>query len=189
MFARWYGKSDLANNDSFWGDCLEHYVDKTVVLPYDDAPQIRQTILDSLSCPPGECGDCCRYDRVAITRDEYRIISENIRHRILIETNGDGKMYLKSTGGCQFLKNNTCTIYKLRPAVCRAFPILSPRKTVSDNGREFEQLQLRLRCKPALNAVRSMISKVCSGGKLMLLPDLSVIPTYEYAGSILNQKG
>jgi Fe-S-cluster containining protein len=188
MFAKWYGTHDLAGNNSFWEDCMKYYIDKTVVLPYDDTPEQRESISRSLQCPAGECGECCRYDRVAITESEYKLISENVRQRILVETDRDGKMYLKSAGGCQFLKNDACTIYNFRPTVCRAFPIISPRKTASEDGGEFEQLQLKIKCKPSLDAIRSLVNKVCSGGKLMLLPDLSIIPTFEYAGTILNQK-
>jgi Fe-S-cluster containining protein len=186
MFARWHGTTDLVHNEAFWKDCLETYKDKTVTLPYDDTPEQREHISQVLRCPPGACGECCRYDRVAVTPEELKLISANVRQRVNTENDAAGNLCLKSAGGCQFLKDNVCTIYSYRPAVCRGFPILAPRQTVSPDGKVFNQLQMRLKCPPALEAIKEYLSRACSGGKLMILPDLSIIPTCENTAEMLN---
>jgi len=187
MFAKWHGVADLVHSEAFWQSCLENYIGKSVTLPYDDTLEERQTVTSMVDCPPGTCGQCCRYyDRIAITPEEYKLISSNVRSRINIDTDG-GQLYLLPGGCCQFLKDNACTIYDFRPAVCRAFPILAPRETVSPDGTVFRQLQMRLQCPPALSVIRTLLSRACSGGKLMILPDLSIIPTYENAKEALGQ--
>jgi len=187
MFAQWHGTADLVHSDAFWNSCLENYIGKTVTLPYDDTPEERQIVTTMVYCPPGTCGQCCRYyDRIAITSEEYKLISANVRSRINIDVDGD-KLFLRPGGCCQFLKDNACTIYDFRPAVCRAFPILSPRETVSPDGTVFQQLQMRLQCFPALSAIKTLLIRACSGGKLMILPDLSIIPTHENTKAIFGQ--
>ncbi len=52
MFAKWYGTTDLVNNEAFWQDCLEIYTDKTVTLPFDDTTSQRQLISEMVKCPP-----------------------------------------------------------------------------------------------------------------------------------------
>jgi Fe-S-cluster containining protein len=189
MFARWHGTRNLVHNEAFWQDCLATYKDKTVTLPYDDTPEERMHVTQTLACPPGECGECCRYDRVAITPEEYRLLSANVRQRVNTEKDAEGKIYLKSAGGCQFLNDNTCTVYDYRPMVCRSFPVLAPRQTVSADGTVFNQLQIRLKCAPALKAVREYLTRACSGGRLMILPDLSVIPTCDNAAGAFPAGG
>ncbi|MCL2150243.1 MAG: YkgJ family cysteine cluster protein [Dehalococcoidia bacterium] len=187
MFAKWHDATDLVHNEAFWHDCLENYIGKSVVIPYDDTPAERLAITARVDCPPGTCGQCCRYyDRIAITPEEYKLISAKVRSRINIDADGS-KLFLRPGGGCQFLKENACTIYEFRPAVCRAFPILAPRETMSPDGTIFRQLQMRLQCPPALSVIRAMLSRACSSGKLMMLPDLSIIPTYDNAKATLDQ--
>ena len=178
MFAKWHGVTDLVHNESFWDDCLKTYIGKSVVLPYDDDPSERRKVSMLVHCPPGVCGQCCRYyDRIAITSGEYKTISSATGKRVNIDVEGE-QFFLRIGDCCQFLKDNACTIYDIRPAVCRAFPILGPRETVSPDGTIFKQLQIRLQCPPSLSAIRTTLSQACSGGKLMILPDLSLIPTY-----------
>jgi len=187
MFAQWHGTPDLVHNEAFWHSCLKNYIGKCVTLPYDDTPEERLAVTVMIDCPPGTCGQCCRvYDRTAITTEEYKCISANVRTRIYIDTEGD-KLFLRHNGCCQFLKDNKCTIYDIRPAVCRAFPILAPRETVSTDGIVFRQLQMRLLCQPALSSIKAMLSRACSNGKLMILPDLSIIPTLENTGVAFDQ--
>lgn len=187
MFAKWHGIIDLAHNEAFWDDCLERYIGKSVTLPYDDTPDERRMAAEMIHCPPSVCGECCRYyDRIAITPDEYKLISSNVRGRINIDVDGD-RLYLNLGNGCQFLEDNACTIYDFRPAVCRAFPILDPRETVSPDGTVFRQLQIRLQCPPALSAIKAILKRACSDSNLMLLPDLSIIPTYDSAKAVLGQ--
>ena len=186
MFAKWHGVVDLVHNEAFWDDCLATYIGKSITLPYDDTPEERLSVNATVDCPPGTCGQCCRYDdRVAITSEEYRAISSNTKSRLNIDTE-DGQLYLRLDGDCQFLKDNACTIYDFRPTVCRTFPVLSPRETISPDGTIFRQLQIRLQCPSALSAIKTLLSRACSSGKLMILPDLSIIPTHENTGATLS---
>jgi Fe-S-cluster containining protein len=179
MFAKWYSTPELHNNTEFWRDCMAAYLDKSVTLPLCDEPPEREAILKLVTCPPGFCGACCRYDRVAITQKEYELLLTNAHQPINVLSDGDANLFLDSSNGCQFLKNNICTIYSIRPSVCRAFPIIAAKNTVAEDGTHLKQIQIRLKCPAALEAVKSVFTRVCSTGKLMLLPDLSIIPVYE----------
>ena len=186
MFAKWFATPGLANNREFWQDCEKAYVDKSVTLPMYDEPAERQAVLSLVKCPPGECGACCRYDRVAISREDYTRLAAYSSQPPDILTDESGQIYLRTAGGCQYLKCNTCTAYVVRPAVCAAFPIIVPRQTVSMEGDQRTQLQIKLKCPAAVEAVRSIFSKVCSTGKVIVLPDLSLVPAYEDGKGVLG---
>jgi Fe-S-cluster containining protein len=186
MFAKWYSTPDLVHNQAFWADCLAAYVDKSVTLPMYDEPAERAAVLKLVECPPGKCGACCRYDRVAINREDYARLSAFVNRPVDVLTDGSGKMYLPSAGGCQFLRNNACTVYAVRPAVCAAFPIIQPKDAVSSEGTSLKQLQIKIKCGPALEAVKTIFTRVCASGKLLVLPDLSLIPAYENGKGVLG---
>jgi Fe-S-cluster containining protein len=186
MFAKWYSTPDLVNNREFWRDCMLAYLDKSVTLPVCDEPAEREAILKLVKCPPGECGACCRYDKVAITPKEYEALAANTHYEINVLSDDKGDLFLDSSDGCQFLKNNICVAYSFRPAVCRSFPIVTPKDAVAMDGTQLKQIQIRLKCPAALEAVRAVFTRVCSTGKLMLLPDLSLIPVYEGGKGVLG---
>ena len=186
MFAKWYSTSALVDNNEFWRDCMTAYLEKSITLPMYDEPAEREAILKLVKCPPGECGACCRYDRVAITQKEYEVLMAKTQQKTNILSDNEGNLFLDSTNGCQFLKNNICVIYSLRPTVCRSFPIVTPKDAVAADGTQLKQIQIRLKCPAALEAVRTVFTRVCSTGKLMLLPDLSLIPVYEDGKGILG---
>lgn len=187
MFAKWYGTPGLVNNRDFWSDCLAAYLDKSVTLPMCDEPAEREALLALVKCPPGECGDCCRYDKVAITQKEYEALKANTQQTIRVLSDDKGNLFLDSRNGCQFLKNNICVIYSFRPAVCRSFPIVTPKVVVDTDGTQIKQIQMRIKCPAALEALRTVFTRVCSTGKLMLLPDLSLIPVYENGNGVLGR--
>jgi Fe-S-cluster containining protein len=71
-------------------------------------------------------------------------------------------------GRCPYLKeDNSCSIYAFRPETCFTFPI--------QKGREGEQLNIRLKCQPALELIRKVITDTVKDGGKLLLPDLTVI--------------
>jgi Fe-S-cluster containining protein len=186
MFAKWYGTTELVNNPEFWRDCMSAYLEKSVTLPIFDEPGEREALLKLVNCPPGACGDCCRYDKVAVTREEYNALLSNTRQPINVISDNEGNLFLDSSNGCQFLKNNTCVIYTFRPSVCRSFPIVTPKDAVDMDGKQLKQIQVRIKCPAALEAVRKIFTGVCSTGKLMLLPDLSLIPAYDGGKGVLG---
>jgi Fe-S-cluster containining protein len=187
MFAKWYGTPDLFKLPEFWGDCMRAYMDKSVTLPMYDEPAEREAVLDLVKCPPGECGDCCRYDKVALTQEEYETLVARTDARLDLITDANGNLFIDSSGGCPFLKDNICSIYAFRPSVCRSFPIVTPKEAVDADGALLKQIQVRIKCPAALEAVKTIFTRVCSSGKLMLLPDLSLIPVYDGGNGVLGK--
>jgi Fe-S-cluster containining protein len=186
MFAKWYATPDLVNSREFWRDCMAAYLDKSVTLPMYDEPAEREAVLKLVKCPPGACGACCRYDKVAITQTEYETLVSHARETVNVLTDESGDLFLDSHSGCQFLKNNICMAYAFRPAVCRAFPIVNPKDTVDADGTQLKQIQMRIKCTAALEAVREVFVRVCATGKLLVLPDLTLIPAYEDGKGVLG---
>jgi Fe-S-cluster containining protein len=187
MFAKWHAVTDLVNNGEFWNDCSSAYLDKCVTLPMCDEPAEREAVLKLVKCPPGQCGACCGYDKVAITQNECDALVKNMNQKINFLSDEKGNLFLDCRNGCQFLKNNICVAYAFRPAVCRAFPIVAPKDTVDQDGARLKQIQIRLKCPAAVDVVRTVFTKVCSTGKLMVLPDLSLIPEYENGKGVLGR--
>ncbi len=179
MFAKWHATRDLVNNREFWNDCVSAYLDKCVTLPMYDEPAEREAVLKLVRCPPGQCGACCAYEKVAVTLAEYDTLVKNTNQAVSSFSDNNGNIFLDCNNGCQFLKSNICTVYSFRPSVCRAFPIVEPKEAVNQDGARLKQIQVRLKCAAAVEAVRAVFIKVCSTGKVMLLPDLSLIPEYE----------
>jgi Fe-S-cluster containining protein len=187
MFAKWYGVPDLVHNDGFWRDCMSAYLYKSVILPVYDEPAEHEAVLNMVQCPPGACGSCCRhYEKIAMTQDEYIRLSSLNRGAVRTINDEKGQLYLDLHDGCQFLSNNICTVYAQRPGVCRSFPILSPRNAVTPDGQPCKQMQMRLECSAALEAIRKIFVQACNSGNVMLLPDLSLIPVYNNGNGILG---
>jgi Fe-S-cluster containining protein len=186
MFAKWHATANLADNAEFWQDCLAAYVDKAVTLPMYDQPAERESVLKLVRCPPGECGACCRYDRVALTRQERIALEAASRQTVNTSADEAGNMYMTTGGGCRFLKNNACTVYPQRPAVCAAFPVITARDAVTMDGTSLKQIRVKLKCPAALEVVKTIMTGVCAGGKVVLLPDLSLVPAYENGKGVLG---
>ncbi len=184
MLTRWYGTPDLVHNETFWEDCLKTYEGKVVTLPYDDTPEQRRELAPQLNCQPEECGACPQGEDIPITPDDYKRMSGNIRKHVNWKIDICGGRHLDVAGGCQFLENGACAVKDIRPAFCNSYPIVEPRVTISPEGTVFKQLQIKISCRHALEVVKLLMCRACAGGKLMLLPDLSIIPTYEQAGAM-----
>jgi Fe-S-cluster containining protein len=182
MMSRWWGSANLADNEEFWRDCSVYYHEKTVVLPLCHEPAQCDMVTRLIKCPPGVCGICCHYPRVAITQAEQKELESVSCRQVRIERGSNGETFLNISGGCQFLKKNACSIYEHRPRVCRAFPILNPREAVTFDGQLIKQMQMRLKCRPAMNAIRAVLSGACRNNNWLLLPDLSLVPAYNTGG-------
>ena len=67
------------------------------------------------------CSSCCMaFKHIGLTDTEYNILSK-MGARTYIDTSKKLYKRLSVDGGCEFLENNKCTIYSLRPEVCRKF--------------------------------------------------------------------
>lgn len=78
------------------------------------------------------CGRCCYSTTVTVSIPEARVIAKHLgmsfkefmkEHIVREPTSQYG--YAFRTVPCQFLVDNRCTIYEVRPSVCRNFPFLS----------------------------------------------------------------
>ncbi|MFA5432658.1 MAG: YkgJ family cysteine cluster protein [Candidatus Paceibacterota bacterium] len=169
MMARFWGEKDLVNNEGFWASCLILYQDKLVALPIADNPSSRRRLAGMLDCN-GSCSLCCHYAKVHLTESDLARLPDDAA--VCKDEKGS---YLDCKNGCQFLKDGKCSIYDIRPDVCYDFPIQSPRTATTPDGREIQQVQYRLKCVQGLKVIRQLMAEAVAGGKLMLLPDLSLI--------------
>ena len=63
-----------------------------------------------------KCGECCReLVEVIITKQEYKLLKKY--GKVEVTTNGKGKLKMKLP--CVFQDGNKCTIYDMRPCMCR----------------------------------------------------------------------
>jgi uncharacterized protein len=81
------------------------------------------------------CANCCRYSVVTLTPTEIESIARRLgltvseaEHRYTdADPDSHHTRILRTTArGCVFLKGNLCSIYDVRPSVCRNFPHLLP---------------------------------------------------------------
>lgn len=89
-----------------------------------------------------KCGKCCGAEVIVSYADVYRLSEdEKIREEILkkhqprqVKGNfvysTNSLMGLKEKYPCCFLKDNKCSIYELRPQICRIYPFLVLPDTV-----------------------------------------------------------
>lgn len=174
MHAKYFGDRELIDNDLFWVECLMAYMDKVVALPLIDCAETRRKLTDMLDCPPGGCGLCCRYDRVPMSKEDIgRLAGTELAVQSV-----DGQLYLMCKDGCQFLKDEACSVYKKRPDVCMQFPIQTARDGLINGKIPFKQVQYRLKCEPGLKVIRAIMREALAGGEMMILPDLSLIPKF-----------
>jgi Fe-S-cluster containining protein len=92
------------------------------------------TYPENINFECNRCGLCCgdtkkKTRHILVLAEEARRIAEYVCHPIenFAEATGEIKPYIyqikKSTKGkCFFLDNNQCTIYNLRPLICRFYP-------------------------------------------------------------------
>ena len=93
---------------------------------YPVIKNIHKQTFNKISCL--ECANCCRTTPVLVTKNDVKKISNHLRisakqflkKYILEDINGE--MTLNGVP-CKFLnKDNSCTIYEIRPEACRRYP-------------------------------------------------------------------
>lgn len=68
----------------------------------------------------GCAADCCRgFLSVALTPEEYALLQRLGARRL--EFTLSGRFYLIIENGCEFLREDRCSIYESRPTICRRF--------------------------------------------------------------------
>jgi Fe-S-cluster containining protein len=68
-----------------------------------------------------QCGNCCRLRFIPILQSDIdRMASAG--HKDFYEKKGREFAMKRKKGRCMFLKNDSCSIYLVRPDVCREFP-------------------------------------------------------------------
>jgi len=170
MFGKYYGDRNLLDNDMFWLDCLLAYSDKAITLPLADCPATRRMLHSLLKCPAGECGACCHYGRVDLSNDDIKRLASHDPH-ISVDTKG---CYLDCSKGCQFLVDGACAAYDDRPDICYEFPFQAPVESITADGKRALRVVYRLKCKPALEVIRTAFRYAMTPQSL-LLPDLTVV--------------
>ncbi len=175
MFAKWHGTDDLQNNEEFWADCWEFYLDKTVRLPIAMSDDAVAKISSRIVCPPHACNDCCTtYQKLRMTREEAEEMSIISNPDLKYEKQGDD-VILDIAGGCPFLKDGACSAYEKRPLTCRLFPVLNPCQARRSDMSVFDQLQMRIKCDTSFECIKTIIKDACDRFDLIMLPDLTLL--------------
>ena len=173
MFAKYGGQDNLIDNDSFWLECLAVYMDTNIVLPMIDNAASARYLVESLKCPSGRCGLCCKcYKRIPICNRDITRFTENGIDTTVIKKDEVGD-YLEAP--CPFLKDNVCSIYASRPDTCYFFPVQGGRESVLESGEKFYQVQYRIKCPSSIEVVRKIFRIALAEGNSILLPDLSLV--------------
>ncbi len=175
MFAKWHGTDDLQNNEDFWTDCWEFYLDKTVRLPIAMSDDAVSKISARITCPPHACNDCCTtYQKLRMTKEEAEGMSIIGSPDLKYEIQGND-VILDIAGGCPFLKDGACSAYDKRPLTCRHFPVLNPCQARRSDMSIFDQLQMRIKCDTSFECIKTIIKDACDRFDLLLLPDLTLL--------------
>lgn len=181
LFSKYWGREDLAKCDEFWEDVYGYYSKEIAdaPLPLEYNPLTLRMVSEMLDCSPGECGLCCFYKKVQLkANDILRIIDSKSATEEeltkLIQKDSEGNRYMSCyPNGCYFLKDKQCSIYKYRPDTCYLFPFSG--SDASMDGKNVRQMQIRIRCRPALVLTRKLIEKSVANGDRLLLPNLMII--------------
>lgn len=178
MFSKWYGRPNLELIDEFWQDVFTVYHEQIVPMPLGLNDKTYQIVAPLLHCPPGECGDCCRYKWVALKPEDIErlLTAPGITREYLDSVCGDNEGAVCIKGVCPFLKDNKCSVYEYRPSICRTFPIQPGVMNRDEAGKPTEQMHIRMKCPASLNLARQIILQTLAHNEgLVLLPDLTVI--------------
>ncbi|PIP74661.1 MAG: hypothetical protein CO135_01310 [Candidatus Levybacteria bacterium CG_4_9_14_3_um_filter_35_16] len=96
------------------------------------------------------CGICCRLFVINLTEKEYKSgkyktqfeefgLIDNFRKANSCAAN---TLKQKENGSCVYLKDNKCTIYKIRPQACREFFCTSKEKRFKKMIRQIKKKQV-----------------------------------------------
>jgi Fe-S-cluster containining protein len=184
MFSKWYGKTNLINEDEFWNDVLSVYGETNLAMPYALTFRSMRIYHDYLKCTGGDCGHCCDRDwYTPVTQyDLERIRRNNPEAYEIAELHLEefkGQPAIK--GPCPFLIDKKCSIYDYRPDTCAFFPVQADiHEKVKLNGKDGEIMFVRVKCKPSVDAIREMFRELLEkDSNLLLLPNLNIIPKSE----------
>ena len=74
-----------------------------------------------------ECGGyCCSFGGTAVTKAELKLITDAGNENHFVGVLGNCYVtFWGEEGICPYLKDSTCSIYEIRPGMCRKFPIVS----------------------------------------------------------------
>ena len=141
-----------------------------------DEPEVNEDILcrldllkslqESFVC--SRCGECCKQEFIAFTKKDVRRASHG-KHMSPVEFIERYELELVSNPGylefyrlpsgkigvCPFFSERGCTIYTVRPDVCRGFPFLTPENVhnaFTMNG----VIKLGAQCKVAIDQVKGV---------------------------------
>ena len=67
------------------------------------------------------CGNCCRLRIISLTDEDIKRLSEH-GHTDFYVKKGNEYWMKRVKGRCIFLKDDLCSIYEIRPEICRNFP-------------------------------------------------------------------
>jgi Fe-S-cluster containining protein len=184
MFAKYYGRLDLIDDNLYWDDVLEVYRDTNVPLPMPVKPEAVRQFFDGFEC--ARCGDCCKYPHTQLSQREIdRIAESSEENKWLIESvledYGGGKS-IKAP--CPFFKDNSCTIYKIRSHTCYFFPLqLHVGTEIEVNGEKQSVMFCRVKCPSSVKAIRTVIRDMLKqSDKFILLPNLNITSTNMIGG-------
>ena len=182
LMSKYYGQQNLAEVDAFWQDilvCLGKE-EAAVPIPLLFNPTAVRRVQEMLECPPGKCGECCRYQRIVITEIDSQRLSENGPCTLeelgkVLKADKDGVHLSGGDGGCPFLKENVCTVYAHRPDICWMFPIIGGQ-SILINEQPRQQMLVRLKCEPIVRVVRQLVRESLAKQDALLLPTLAIVP-------------
>ena len=121
------GEMKRAENLHFRRFLASHHV------PSSPLRILASRIQDQTDCTT--CANCCRYSTVPVTAAEIAAIAARLgvtaeqaeqRYTEPDPESHNGRLLRSTPGGCVFLKGNLCSIYEVRPGVCRGFPHILP---------------------------------------------------------------
>ena len=178
MFSKYYGVPHLETIDEFWQDVFTIYHEVLVPMPLGLNEKTYQMVEGFLDCPPGKCGECCRYKWTALKpADIERLLTApGVTKEYIDSVCEEHEGVISIKGNCPFLKDNLCTIYEFRPSICRTFPIQPGVMLRDEQGTPTEQMHIRMKCQASLNLARQIIIQTLAHNEnLTVLPDLTII--------------
>jgi Fe-S-cluster containining protein len=184
LYSKYYGDRNLVANNEFWDDVLIHLKDKAIILPMQFDYEHIRTLQEMLNCEPGVCGECCRYDKVFLTeQDINRMQKAGAKPEIKTE-GSDPRGFMSCNGGCAYLKENKCSIYNDRPSVCTTFPVVDQPVQATIGNTPINVIAYVVKCKPAVQVIKMILTGHCLRNNLILLPDLNTVKNTENEGAL-----
>jgi len=98
--------------------------------------KIVREVEEKIDCT--ECGNCCKVLKIPVNEEDIKRISNSLKISSeefitkYVEENSKGKKFLHKP--CNFLENNKCTIYEVRPEECKKYPNLDKDITIRTIG-------------------------------------------------------